>query len=156
MEEPFPGRNVGLNGANPVVDVADITSSSEKFERRAGQAGQDYESGVSSVSDSEQQQATLEAADSWETGVQNAIQNGTFEDGVNNPTQSWQEAALEVGASRFTQSASQAGDQWRNGFSDFQDTLESLSLQPRGPRGSEANFQRSRAVGEALNNERQG
>jgi len=156
MEAPFAGRNVGLNGANPVVDVADITSSSEKFERRAGQAGQDYESGVSSVSDSEQQQATLEAADSWETGVQNAIQNGTFEDGVNNPTQSWQEAALEVGASRFTQSASQAGDQWRNGFSDFQDTLESLNLQPRGPRGSEANFQRSRAVGEALNNERQG
>jgi len=137
-----------------MVDVANLSDSADKFERRAGQAGQDYETGVSSVSDQEQQQATLDAADSWATGVQEAINNGTFSDGVNNPTQSWQQAALEVGSSRFTQSASQAGDQWSNGFSDFADTLESLNLQPRGPRGSEANFQRSRAVGEALNNQR--
>jgi hypothetical protein len=138
-----------------MVDVANLSDSADKFERRAGQAGQDYEAGVSSVSDSEQQQATLDAADSWETGVQNAIQNGTFSSGVQNPTQSWQQAALETGSSRFTQSASQAGDQWSNGFQSFADTLESLNLQPRGPRGSEANFQRSRAVGEALNNQRQ-
>jgi len=97
MEGPFPGRNVGLSGANPVVDVASLSDSASKFERRAGAAGQDY-----------------------------------------------------------TQSASQAGDQWTNGFEDFASALESLSLQPRGPRGSEANFQRSRAVGEALHNERQG
>jgi len=156
MEGPFPGRNVGLSGANPVVDVASLSDSASKFERRAGAAGQDYESGVSSVSDSEQQQATLDAADNWEQGVQDAISEGRFENGVNNPTQSWQQAALEVGSQRFTQSASQAGDQWTNGFEDFASALESLSLQPRGPRGSEANFQRSRAVGEALHNERQG
>jgi hypothetical protein len=107
-----------------MVDVASLSDSASKFERRTGQAGQDYEAGVSATSDSEQQQATLDAADSWETGVQNAIQNGTFEKGVNDPTQSWQQAALEVGSSRFTQSASQAGDQWSSGFSEFADTLE--------------------------------
>jgi hypothetical protein len=138
------------------VRVANLNDSADKFERRAGQAGQDYESGVSSVSDSEQQQATLDAADNWEQGVQDAISEGRFSSGVNNPNKSWQTAALETGSTRFTQGASNAGDTWTSGFQDFADTLESLSLQPRGARGSEANFQRSRAVGEALHNERQG
>jgi len=139
-----------------MVQVSDLSTSAEKFERRASQAGQDYQTGVQSVSDSEQQSATLEAVDSWEQGIQEAISEGRFQDGVNNPNKSWQDASLEVGQSRFTQGASQAGDTWQSAFSPFADTLESLNLQPRGPRGSAANFERSRAVGEALHNARQG
>lgn len=137
-----------------MVSVNDLGDSADKFERRAGQAGQDYEAGVSAVSDSEQQSATLDAADTWEQGVQEAISNGTFSEGVNNPNKSWQEAALSVGSTRFTQGASQAGDTWQDAFGDFADTLESLNLQPRGARDSEANYQRSKAVGQALANER--
>jgi hypothetical protein len=138
-----------------MVDVADLNTSAEKFERRASQAGQDYETGVSNVSDSEQQSATLDAVDTWETAIQEAISNGSFQDGVQNPNKSWQEAALEVGSSRFTQGASQAGDTWSAAFSEFADVLEGLDLQPRGPRGSSANFERARRVGEALNNARE-
>jgi len=138
-----------------MVDVADLGDSADKFERRAGQAQQDYETGVEGVSDSEQQSATLDATDTWEQGVQEAISNGSFQAGVNNPNKSWQDAALETGASRFVQGASAAGDTWQESFSDFADTLEGLNLQPRGPRDSEANYQRSRAVGEALAAERQ-
>jgi hypothetical protein len=139
-----------------MVDVANLSDSASKFERRTSQSGQDYEAGVSGVSDSEQQSATLDATDAWETGVQESIANGTWEEGVRDPNNSWQESALEMGSTRFTQAASMAGDTWQDSFSEFADTLESLNLQPRGPRGSEANFQRSRAVGEALNNQRQG
>jgi len=138
-----------------MVQVADLNRSADKFERRAGAAGQDYEAGVSDVSDSEQQSATLEAADSWEQGIQDAIAEGRFQNGVNNPNKSWQQAALETGSSRFTQGASQAGGTWQDAFSSFADTLEGLNLQPRGARGSEANFQRSREVGEALHNARE-
>jgi hypothetical protein len=137
-----------------MVDVANLGNSADKFERRAGSAGQDYEQGVSEVSDSEQQQATLDSADAWEQGIQDAIANGTFESGVENPNKSWQQAALETGSTRFTQGASQAGDVWQDSFSEFADVLEGLNLQPRGARGSEANFQRARAVGEALNQAR--
>lgn len=137
-----------------MVQVSDLNRSASKFERRAGSAGQDYEDGVSSVSDSEQQQATLDAADSWEQGINDAIAEGRFQSGVQDPNKSWQAAALETGSSRFTQGASQAGDTWQNSFSEFADVLTSLNLQPRGARGSEANYQRSRAVGEALNNAR--
>lgn len=138
-----------------MVNVADLQNSAEKFERRASQSGQDYEQGVQQSSDSEQQQATLDAVDSWEQGIQEAIGEGRFEAGVRNPNKSWQDASLSVGSSRFTQGASQAGDTWQQGFSPFADTLENLSLQPRGPRGSSANFERSREVGEALHNARQ-
>lgn len=133
-----------------MVNVADLGDSASKFERRASQAGQDYESGVQGVSDSEQQSATLEAAENWAAGVQQAIQNGSFESGVENPNKSWQQAALEVGSTRFTQGASQAGDTWQEAFSPFADTLEGLNLEPRGPAGDEANYNRSRAVGQAL------
>lgn len=138
-----------------MVNVSDLGSSAEKFERRAANAGQDYQSGVQQVSDSEQQSATLDAADNWEQGINDAIAEGRFESGVQNPNKSWQTASLETGASRFTQGASQAGDTWQQGFSPFADTLEGLNLQPRGPRGSSANFERSRQVGEALHNARE-
>ena len=138
-----------------MVQVANLDRSADKFERRASQAGQDYENGVGEVSDSEQQEATLNARDSWEQGVQEAVSEGRFESGVRDPNKSWQEAALERGSTRFTQGASMAGDTWRSSFDTFADTLEGLNLQPRGSRGSEANFQRAREVGEALHNERQ-
>ncbi len=137
-----------------MVQVSDLNRSAEKFQRRASQAGQDFEDGVSEVSDSDQAQATLDAQDNWTQGVQDAINEGRFESGVRDSPKSWQEETLQVGATRFTAGASQAGDTWRASFQEYADTLESLSLQPRGPRGSEANFQRSRAVGEALNNQR--
>lgn len=137
-----------------MVQVSDLNRSAEKFQRRASQAGQDFEDGVSGVSDSDQAQATLDARENWTQGVQDAISEGRFESGVQDSSKSWQEQTLEVGATRFTQGASAAGDTWRSEFQEYADTLESLSLQPRGPRGSEANFQRSRAVGEALNQQR--
>jgi len=137
-----------------MVQVANLNRSAEKFQRRASQAGQDYEDGVSSVSDSDQANATLDAADNWTQGVQDAISEGRFQSGVQDSTKSWQEESLETGSTRFTQGASTAGPTWSANFQEYADTLEALSLQPRGPRGSEANYQRSRAVGEALNNQR--
>lgn len=138
-----------------MVQVADLNRSADKFQRRASQAGQDYQAGVESVSDSEQQDATLAAEATWEQGVQEAISEGRFATGVQNPSQSWQDQALEVGQQRFTQGASNAGPAWQEGFSDFASVLEGLSLEPRGPRGSSANQNRSIQVQEALHNARQ-
>jgi hypothetical protein len=139
-----------------MVDVPNLSDSADKFEQRASQAGPAYESGVGDVTDSEQQQATLDSTDTWEQGIQEAITEGRFSDGVANPDASWQTQALEQGSSRFTQGVSNAGGRWQDGFDDYASTLESLTLQPRGSRGSEANYQRSRSVGEALHNERSG
>lgn len=138
-----------------MVNVADLSRSADKFERRAGAAGQDYQDGVSDVSDSEWADATVAQEDTWSQAVQEAASEGRFSTGVQNTNKSWQTQSLEVGANRFTQGASAAGDIWQAGFSSFADVLENTTLQPRGPRGSSANFERSRAVGEALHNARQ-
>jgi len=136
-----------------MVQVADLTASASKFERRASQAGQDFEDGVSAVSSQEQQQATLDATDAWATGVQEAINNGSFQAGVQSPAQDWQQRTLDVGRQRFTQGVQGSGDAWRDGFQPVADTLESLSLQPRGARGSGANRERMNAVFDALSNQ---
>jgi len=138
-----------------MVSVPNLNDAAQKFEQRASQAGPAYESGVNDVTDQEQQQATLDATSTWEQGIQEAITEGRFESGVQNPDASWQTQALQVGSQRFTQGVSNAGGAWQSGFQDFADTLENLNLQPRGARGSQANFQRARTVGEALHNERQ-
>jgi hypothetical protein len=154
MVEALPSRLLSSNGDTAMVNVAPLDESADKFERRGRQAGQDYETGVERVSDSDQQQATVDAADRWESGVQDAISEGRFTQGAQNPNKSWQTAAIETGASRFTSGVSESGDVWEDAFQPFADTLESLSLEPRGPRGDQANYDRSQAVGEALNRQR--
>lgn len=138
-----------------MVRVKDLNTSAEKYERRAGSAGQDYESGVESSSDEEWQSNAEAAEETWEQAIQEAAADGRFSSGVRNPNKSWQEASLETGSRRFTEGASRAGDVWRSGFDEFAGVLEALNLEPRGPRGSSANFERSRRVGEALHNARQ-
>jgi len=137
-----------------MVNVKDLNSSADKLERRGQQAQQDFTAGVESTTDSEQQEATLNSTDAWEQGIQDALNNGSFEDGVRNTSKSWQAQTLENGARRFAEGVGNAGDTWQDAFEPFANELESLSLQPRGARGSTANFERSRAVGEALHNAR--
>jgi len=136
------------------VNVKDLNSSADKLERRGQQAQGDFEAGVENTTDSEQQEATLNSTQAWEQGIQDALNNGSFESGVRNTSKSWQAQTLENGARRFAEGVGNAGDTWQDSFEEFANELESLSLQPRGARGSAANFERSRAVGEALHNAR--
>jgi hypothetical protein len=136
-----------------MVDVTDLGDSAEKLERRGSQAGQDFEAGVSRVSSSEQQDATLDARDNWEQGVQEALSEGRFEDGVRNPNKDWQTATLERGSQRFTQGISNAGDAWQTGFAPVAEALEQASLEPRGARGSETNRARMNQIFDVLSDQ---
>jgi hypothetical protein len=133
-----------------MVTVTNLNNAASKFERNASQAGGDYEEGVSSVSDSEQQQATLDATQAWADGVQEAINNGSFSSGVQNPTDSWQTRTLEVGRTRFTNGVQDAGNSWQEGFQPVADALEQLQLEPRGAAGSSANRSRMNQVFDEL------
>ncbi len=124
--------------------------AADKFSRRGSAAADDYRSGVSNSSDSEWQQAASDATSNWETGVQEAAANNAFQNGVNNPSASWQQRALELGAGRFGPGVSASQDKYATSVQPYFDALESLNLTPRGARGSEQNFQRSREVGQRL------
>jgi len=136
------------------VNVPSGQEAASKYSRRASQAGGDYTSGVESSSDQEQEQETLNAQDRWEQGVQESIQEGSWARGVQESPKSWQENALELGPARYTSGVQQAEGTYAQSVEPFFSTLESLTLDARGPRGSPENYDRSRQVGQALNEER--
>lgn len=138
-----------------MVDMPSTSDASEKFGRRGSQAGQDYEQGVSDSSDSDWQEGAVNGQDNWATGVQDAISNGSYETGVRNPNASWQQRSLELGSQRFGQGIQAATGKYETAVEPFFQALESLSLDPRGPRGSEQNFQRAQQVGRRLHELRQ-
>lgn len=133
-----------------MVDVPSTSDAASKFARRGSQSGQDYETGVRNSSDSEWQQGAANAEDNWATGVQEAAANGAFARGVNNPSASWQERSLEIGSQRYGQGVQAAEGKYANAVGPYFDALEALSLEPRGPRGSAQNYNRSQAVGQRL------
>jgi len=140
-----------------MVEIGSSDEIAEKWSRNASQAGQDFEAGVSGVSTSDQQAATLEAVSDWETGVQNAISNGTFQRGVENPSADWQERTLELGGTRFTSGVQASRDAFTAGFEPFRQVIADTDLPARGPRGDiGTNIERVRVIAQALNNERTG
>lgn len=133
-----------------MVDVPSASDAAEKFGRRGSQASQDFQTGVENASDQDWSDGTLGATDNWSQGVQDAIANNAFENGVRNTGVSWQQRTLELGTQRFSQGVQASTGKYESAVQPFFDALEALSLSPRGPRGSEQNFQRSQAVGRRL------
>jgi hypothetical protein len=81
---------------------------SSKYQRRVAGAGQDYAEGVQSPA-RDWSTATIAAKARWQTALQEAMQAGRYERGVQAAgTQKWQQRALNVGAQRYTGAAAEA------------------------------------------------
>lgn len=133
-----------------MVDIPSMSQISDRFDRGLGGARQNYEQGIARRDDNFWQSQTEAASDAWESGVQEAINQGTFANGVNNPSRSWSERAANVGAQRLTQDTEGAANAYASGFAPFRDTIEQQDLPPRGRRGDPANYDRSQELGQAL------
>ena len=133
-----------------MVDVPSAQDAAEKFGRRGSQASQDYQTGVEDSSDSDWSDGAIDGVGNWEQGVQDAIANDAFRNGVQNPSASWQQRTLALGTQRFGPGINASTDKYATAVEPFFDALEALSLSPRGPRGSEQNFQRAQAVARRL------
>jgi hypothetical protein len=106
------------------------------------------------------------AGDDWEKGATNAAANfkagvsaGNIEQlykgGVKKAGASkYVRKATEVGVSRFGSGVTAAVQDYSNGVGPMLDTLASLTLPARAPRGSAANLQRVAAIATALNKKR--
>ncbi len=81
---------------------------SSKYQRRVAGAGQDYAEGVQSPA-RDWSTATIAAKARWQTALQEAMQAGRYEKGVQAAgSQKWQTRALNVGAQRYTGAAAEA------------------------------------------------
>lgn len=132
------------------IKVKDAASSAAKFVSRAQTAAPDYAKGVQGAGQTWATN-TANSQDTWAQGVQAAVQNGRFQKGVAKagPTK-YETNAAGKGAQRYGPGVAAAGPAWQQGTQPFLDTIASLTLPARRPKGDPGNFARSQAVADAL------
>lgn len=134
--------------------VKPVNQSADKWARNAQNATQDYKQGVQNPRNSWSQGA-INAKDAHAAGIQEALADGRYEKGIQEAGDAkWQKKAIEVGAGRFGQGVSVAKDDYAKGFAPYASVIEGVQLPPRGAKGDPRNYERSKAIGVALHDEK--
>lgn len=130
--------------------VKSAADSAQKWATRAAAASNDYKKGVANPKRS-WAQATADSEDAYVAGVTEAANAGRFGKGVQAAGDGkWSRKAQTVGTQRFAGGVQAAKGDYQSGFAPYAQVIESVTLPPRGPKGSPSNYQRTQAVGQAL------
>lgn len=130
--------------------------SADKFVANAGAASGYYEKGVKETT-RDQAASAAAAAPAWASGVQKAITRGAFAKGVTaSGKQKWLEGVTKKGVNRFGEGVAAARDAYATNSGKYDGARAAAANMPRGARGSAENYNRSAAVGKALNTQRTG
>jgi len=65
-------------------------------------------------------------------------------------TAKWQRKAIELGVGRYGPGVVAAEADYREGFGPYAEELTRIEVPARGPRGSDANFEKVKVIGKAL------
>jgi hypothetical protein len=132
------------------IKVKDAATSAAKFAQRGAAAVSDYAAGVQGAGQDWQTNAAA-AEETFAAGIQDAISRRAFSKGVSKAGgEKYSRKASTVGAQRFPQGVRDAQNDWATNTQPYLDTIRSVQLPPRRPKGDPANFARVQAVGEAL------
>lgn len=119
-----------------------------KWASRAQGAVGDYKKGVQAPRRS-WSAAAAASEGNFEAGINAAIGKKSYSKGVNAAGDAkWKKNADEKGGQRYGQGVAASQDEYRTGFAPFADVLNSISLTPRGPKGT--NYGRVQEIGQAL------
>lgn len=128
------------------------TGSDAKWNRRASSATVEYTEGVSNPR-TPWAAATLSAAANQAAGIQQAITEKRFEKGVQKAGDSkWQNKATNKGARNYAPGIQDAQNAYATGVAPYLQTIESITLPPRFPKGDPRNIARVTAIATALRN----
>jgi len=132
------------------MEVRSVAESQAKFASRAAAAAPEYGKGVAGAGG--KWLAGAQASESaYEQGVQDAVANKRFGAGVRKAgSQKYQDRATKLGPDRYRTGVAEGAADWGKGYAPHAQALSSLELPVKGMRGSEQNYGRSRAVGQAL------
>ena len=117
---------------------------------------QQYKEGVNSPrrSWSESAQAADEAR---KAGLAAADSRDAFKTGVQRAGDAkWKNRSSVLGSQRFGPGVQAAQQEYQSGFAPYHSVIQGVNLSPRGPKGSPGNYDRSRAIGEALHSAKVG
>ena len=139
--------------------MATIRSASkiaEKWARVTPQRAQDYEEGVNNPK-KDWATNTKAAESNYEAGIQQSIRDKRFGKGVSKAgTEKWKSGATTKGVQRFGPGVAMAQGAYEEGFAPYREVIEKLSLPKRYAKGDPRNFERVKAVGQALHNKKIG
>ncbi len=125
-------------------------NGAQKWVDRAGVAGPAYEAGVKNPRRN-WSKATADASENFKTAIQKAIAEDRFKKGVIKAgDEAWLKGAIEKGVSRYPVGVAVAKDKYQNAIAPFLSTIEAVSLPPKFPKGDPRNYERVKAIGEAL------
>lgn len=130
--------------------MPEVRLNPQKWAQRSAAASGEYASGVQTPRRS-WSGAAAASESNYEAGVQEAISRKGFSKGIQSAGDAkWQKGVSEKGRTRYQSGVSVASDEYNKGFQPYADALRSVSLAPRGPKGT--NYQRVQQVGEVLRN----
>jgi hypothetical protein len=125
-------------------------ASSQKYVNRAGAASGDYVSGAEQTS-RDQAAAAIAAEPVYKQAVVEAANRGAYSAGLRKSGKAgWLNGVQKKGATRFAEGVAAGADKYAVNSGKFDSARSAADSLPRGLKGSEANFQRSKVVGQAL------
>ena len=132
------------------INIKPLSTIVAKYVQRASGAGQAYTDGVSNPRQP-WAASTVAAAQTWASGVQQAVTDNRFTKGVNLVGDSgWQSKASTIGAQRYPGGIAAGQGKYAANIQPYLTLLSNLTLPPRAPTGDLANLQRVAAVDTAL------
>lgn len=130
--------------------IRDVSQIAKKWADVTPGRSAQYESGVKSPKESWASQA-IAAKEAYEQGITDSISRGSRESGIQQAGDAkWQRGAVTKGVTRFGPGVRAAQQDYQQGFAPYQSVISGTSLPPRGPKGDPRNYDRARAMGEAL------
>jgi len=134
----------------PAAAVPPINRVAAKWARRAASASSEYEEGVRSTTKS-WASATAAAEKNYQQGVAAASAAGRYGKGVQRAGDAkWKKNSAEKGPARYAQGVGLAEADYAGQMAPVLEVISRTDLPPRGPRGSDSNFQRVMTLGKAL------
>lgn len=133
-----------------MVQTKPLDQVVKKWTRKVAGASEDYREGIQNPK-ADWATETGKAEGRYKEGVTRAAAEGRFGRGVARAgTEKWKKGALEKGVTRWPDGVATAEDEYRAGMGDVLNVISGVTLPPRGPKGDPRNYERVKAIGDAL------
>ena len=131
--------------------VKSLAATVSKWQRRTANATAEYTTGVQQTT-KDWNTLTSGAAANWANGVTDAINRGAFATGVQKVSTAQWKAATAAKSGRWAEGIRVGSPKYQAAMGAVLQNIASIvsGLGPRGPRGSEQNFERSVAFQRAM------
>ncbi len=136
------------------IKVKSAESAAEKWSENAGRAAEAFATEAEAGAEAWARN-TAAAADTFHMAVSAAGVKERFRRGVTRAgAAKFARKIREVGRDRFAPGVAAALQDYKSGAEPYLQTIASLTLSPRKPRGDPANYRRVEEIGKALNAKR--